>query len=148
MTATLDLPVWLILLALAVGIGLWFAWRWEAGRLGRRSRARNRVAAAGERAAERLLTRAGYEITHRQHTAWWTMEVDGEPVDVSCRADLLVARDGEVFVAEVKTGDHAPDPTWPATRRQLLEYLHAFDIDGVLLIDIPAGEIREVRFPG
>ena len=63
-----------------------------------------------------------------------------------CRADLLVeARSrsgflrGQRFVAEVKTGERAIDPTHPATRRQLMEYLHVFEVDGVLLVDREAG---------
>ena len=34
------------------------------------------------------------------------------------------------------------------TRRQLLEYAYVFGLDGVLLVDMAAGAIREVEFPG
>ena len=37
---------------------------------------------------------------------------------------LLVERRGRRFVAEVKTGERAPDPLARPTRRQLLEYAH------------------------
>ena len=50
------------------------------------------------------------------------------------------------FVAEVKTGSRAPDPTLPATRRQLLEYTFVFGVDRVLLVDAQAGVIRTVTF--
>ena len=76
----------------------------------------------------------------------WTLWVDGEPVDVRSRADGVVERDGLRFVAEVKTGQMAPNPRNPATRRQLLEYLHVFDVDGVLLVDMVQERILEVRF--
>ena len=66
---------------------------------------------------------------------------------VELRADLLVERDGMRFIAEVKTGERAPDPSFPPTRRQLLEYRLAFDPYGVLLVDVEAGEIFEVDFP-
>jgi hypothetical protein len=33
-----------------------------------------------------------------------------------------------------------------ATRRQLLEYRLAFDVDGVLLVDVETGEVSEVEF--
>jgi hypothetical protein len=34
------------------------------------------------------------------------------------------------------------------SRRQLLEYLMAFGADGALVVDMVAGEVREVEFPG
>ena len=34
----------------------------------------------------------------------------------------------------------------PFTRRQLLEYLHVFEVDGALLIDADAGRIHEVQW--
>ena len=75
------------------------------------------------------------------------VEVDGESWEVLCRADLLVEdADGARFVAEVKTGRMAPEPTRPATRRQLLEYWLVFPVDGVLLVDMAAGRVRAVRF--
>jgi hypothetical protein len=83
----------------------------------------------------------------RQVRCLWWMEVDGEEEEVELRADLLVERDGERFIAEVKTGVQAPDPGFPPTRRQLLEYRLAFDPYRVLLVDIEGGEIMEVTFP-
>ena len=67
--------------------------------------------------------------------------------DTGCRADLLVERDGRLYVADVKSGALATDPTLPATRRQLLEYLLAYEVDGALLVDMEARQIREVVFP-
>ena len=34
-----------------------------------------------------------------------------------------------------------------ATRRQLLEYALAYDVDGVLLVDMTAGRLHQVEFP-
>jgi hypothetical protein len=51
------------------------------------------------------------------------------------------------YIAEVKTGRAAVRLDTAATRRQLLEYRVAFDVDGVLLVDAEAGEIRLVEFP-
>ena len=48
-------------------------------------------------------------------------------------------------MAEVKTGTYAPRLETAATRRQLLEYGVAFDVDGVLLVDADVGEIRLVE---
>jgi hypothetical protein len=51
------------------------------------------------------------------------------------------------MVAEVKTGTQAPRFEHADTRRQLLEYQLAFEVDSVLLVDVEAGEVREVSFP-
>lgn len=144
----MDTAPWLLLAIVAVvAVVLLGLWRWERGRLSRRTRARQRVASRGEAEAEDLLEDHGYAIVDRQVAGGWTMLVDGLPVDLGCRADLLVRGAGGLFVAEVKTGALAPDPSRPATRRQLLEYLYAFDVDGVLLVDMVARRIHEVRFP-
>lgn len=135
------LAVALLLLVLAV------AWWRARTAVARGNRGRQRVARAGEDDAERLLGAAGFRIVERQVTGAWVLEIDGEPVEVRCRADLLVEARGRRFVAEVKTGDRAPDPTRPQTRRQLLEYHLAFEVDGVLLVDMEERRIRTVRFP-
>ena len=107
----------------------------------------------GEGRAEALLTNLGFVVLDRQVHTTWTMWVNGTPIEVSCRADLLVeARRvrgvprGARFVAEVKTGTRAPDPTHPATRRQLLEYLHVLDVDGALVVDMELGTVHRVGF--
>ena len=63
------------------------------------------------------------------------------------RGDLLVRRSGETFLVEVKTGEREPSLRSSATRRQLLEYAHAFDVDGLLLVDATTGAVHEVRTP-
>lgn len=146
--ALLDDPRWLVALALGFllvvqTLRLWIARR----RAGFRSRRRNRIAAQAERGAERLLARAGYRVVEVQPRLGWSIEVDGRPEPVQLRADLLVTRRGRRYVADVKSGRIAPDLHTAATRRQLLEYLVAYRTDGVLLVDMEAGEIREVRFP-
>lgn len=57
-----------------------------------------------------------------------------------------MSRKGRRYVAEVKTGERAPDPCHPPTRRQLLEYAMVFEANEVLLVDVPAGEIRTISF--
>ena len=133
-------------LLVAVAVLLWLWWR-AVRRTRRENRARQVVASAGEAAAERLLARDGYRVVDRQVSRRWTLEVDGEDWEVLCRADLLVEdADGARYVAEVKTGQLAPEPTRPATRRQLLEYWLVFPVDGVLLVDMAANRVRAVRF--
>lgn len=143
-----DAVAWgLVALLLAAVLALLWAWRRAAGRVGRENARRGAVARRGERDAERLLRARGYRVVGRQETRRFALEVDGEPVEATCRADLLVeADDGTRWVAEVKTGD-AARATRPQTRRQLLEYALVFDVDGVLLVDAAAGEVHEVRFP-
>lgn len=141
---------------------LWLLVAWLAGtlialvlarRLRRRrgsARARRRAARAlaGEAAAAAMLRRAGYRVVARQATTRWAPLLDGEPCEAELRADYLVEAGGERLVAEVKTGDEAPQLATAATRRQLLEYLVAFDADGVLLVCPERGAIHRVTFPG
>lgn len=145
-----SVPLWVVLALLAVGLllvaVLWIAWWWERTRASRGSRARWRVASAGEAKARGLLEKNGYTLVDEQRVVDWTLWVNGEPVEVRSRADGVVERDGLRFVAEVKTGQVAPNPRNPATRRQLLEYLHVFEVDGVLLVDMVEERILEVRF--
>lgn len=136
----------ILVLSIAVVLLLLRGW-WQAGTGHRRAVSRAARAGAGELAAERLLEEHGYSIIDRQVRCLWWIEVDGEEEEVELRADLLVEREGERFVAEVKTGRRAPDPTFPTTRRQLLEYTLAFAPYGVLLVDMEAEEISSVDFP-
>ena len=119
--------------------------RWLAGL---RQRARSRRAVRGERDAEKLLRRMGYRILARQVEERWAPTLDGDPSEIALRADLLVGREGRRFVAEVKTGEVAPSIQSAATRRQLLEYRMAFDVDGVLLVLPERGAVHAVDFPG
>ncbi len=126
--------------------------RWlRSWRGSRRARVRAARASDGESDAVMLLEEAGYRIVARQARAWWTPTVDGEPHETELRADYLVEAEGALFVAEVKTGDQAPDLSTAATRRQLLEYEIAFSValgsTGVLLVCPERGTIHRVRFP-
>jgi hypothetical protein len=139
-----------LLLAIALGgalIALVLA-RWlRAWRGSWRARVRARRAGGGEHDAAGLLRRAGFKIVARQARTWWAPLVDGEPHETELRADYLVEEDGALYVAEVKTGDEAPQLSTAATRRQLLEYHVAFAADGVLLVCPEAGVIHRVEFP-
>lgn len=102
--------------------------------------------AEGEREAVALLEAAGFAIEGAQVVGGYTLAIDGTPVTIAVRADYLVSRDGARFVAEVKTGAVATRIETAATRRQLLEYQHAFDVAGVLLIDADAASVQRVEF--
>src|SRR4051794_13313317 len=121
---------WIVLAAAGGGLAvvqtarLW----WRAASVRWRLQAQSARATAGEARAEKLLGKRGYRIEARQATQRWNVLVDGEPHAVTLRADFVVARRGKRYVAEVKTGDDAPDVAAPATRRQLLEYRCAFGV--------------------
>jgi hypothetical protein len=112
-----------------------------------RGRASNTRGQRGERAAEALLEAHGFRLIARQIETSYAVEVDGATLDVPLHADFLVARGSERLIAEVKTGRNAPRFQHAETRRQLLEYQLAFAVGAVLLVDVEAGRLREVRFP-
>jgi hypothetical protein len=132
----------LAILSLVQTLRLW----WQKSQPRRALRQRAQRGADGETAAEPLLRELGYDIEARQSTGGWTVFVDGEERPITVRADYLVARGKRRLVADVKTGELAPRIESAATRRQLLEYRLAFDVDGVLLVDVEAGEAKEVEF--
>lgn len=139
--------LWLAAAAIAaLGVQSLRLW-WVRARPRRRLRAAAVRGAAGEERAASLLERHGYAIEQRQSSQAWSVLVDGEELPVTVRADYLVTRRGRRYVAEVKTGEAAPRADHPPTRRQLLEYRHAFDVDGILLVQAEAGRIQEVAFP-
>jgi len=132
----------LLAAALLAVLGRWR--RFQASGLAKR-RAQRSI--AGEIEAERLLERLGYRVLARQVGLEWAIACDGEDHPVELRADLLVERRGRRYVAEVKTGISAPLLTNAATRRQLLEYCVAYDVESVLLVDVEEERVREISFP-
>ncbi len=106
-----------------------------------------RAGARGEAWARRFLTSQGYAVEAEQVTTRYELRVNGVPQSVPLRADYLVRRAGRLFVAEVKAGADAARIGNSATRRQLLEYRLAFDVDGVLLVDAHGKQIIEVELP-
>jgi len=123
---------------LALAVSKWLA---------RRVRVR-RAARAGiaERAAADVLVAAGYSILGYQVRQDWSVWADGEEVRFALVADYLVEHQGQRWIAEVKTGHRPLDLRYGPTRRQLLEYRHAFGAAGVLLVDAEARHVRRVQF--
>jgi hypothetical protein len=119
------------------------------GRYLRRRRARARFARAARKEAEaaRLLQRRGYEVLAAQVEGRCLLLQDGEPLEAPLRADYLVSRGLKRYIAEVKSGARAPDVLDRHTRRQLLEYSAAYEVDGVLLVDAESGAVSEIAFP-
>jgi hypothetical protein len=108
------------------------------------AQARSLRASEGEQGAVALLERAGYAVLEHQVLGSWTVRADGEPLTFGLRADYLVAKDGRRYIAEVKTGRIAPRLSHGPTRRQLLEYTAAFDVDGVILVDADGETLTHV----
>ncbi len=135
----------LLAIAFAVAQAVGGAW----ARRARRSRILARVARAGEgeALAAAQLEALGFEVFGAQVSTEYPVSVDGEVTLAQVRADYVVRKDGATYVVEVKTGAVAPRIGTTATRRQLLEYRVAFDVDGVLLLDAEAGRLHSVMFP-
>lgn len=104
-------------------------------------------AARGEARAPAWLEERGFAVLGAQVSVDHEVRVDDRVVGAALRADYLAEKDGARFVVEVKTGALAPSLESRATRRQLLEYRVAFDVDGVLLVDAETGSVHEVTFP-
>lgn len=129
--------------AFTLGVIFWFWCQRKLDQWQRRRRAT--LASNGENKAEAILRAAGYRIDARQVRTTCSLEVDDEPVTFELIADLWVEKDGQQLIAEVKSGagrfiQHA------GTRRQLLEYALAFDVDGVLLVDAVRGTVHRIDF--
>jgi hypothetical protein len=120
---------------------------WQRAARSRLARRRMARATAGEQRAIALLETHGFELLGAQVATTYELVVDGAAHDVKVRADYVVTRGGLAYVAEVKTGELAPRIDTIATRRQLLEYRVAFDVEGVLLVDVESALVREVIFP-
>lgn len=113
----------------------------------RRIALRMERAAAGEHRARAWLENHGYTVLGAQVVAEHPVRVDDRTVIIALRADYLVERGDARYVVEVKTGALAPRIETTGTRRQMLEYRVAFDVDGVVLVDAEAGRVHEVTFP-
>lgn len=137
-----------VLIALVAALCALVFSRWVRGWRGSwRARRRAARAGRGEDAAAVLLEAAGFAVVERQARVVWAPLVDGVPQHLELRADYLVEYGDELLVAEVKTGEEAPNLDTAATRRQLLEYHVAFGVDGVLLVSPERGTVQRVRFP-
>lgn len=142
-----SLPfVWILLGSLAVTLAacVWVYRRYL--RFKRRCVAKRALVA--ERAALDLLRHEGYHVLDTQLRQTWTVRHGAQEFDINLRADVLVRRGPQRFIAEVKSSAAVADPRHGPTRRQLLEYAIAYGTDGVLLVDMHAGRVEEISFPG
>ena len=135
----------LALLAIASGVHLGI--RLARGILRRRVARTRRVGRRGSRKALTLLEAAGFKVLRTEVTRPGRLEIDGHVHEYVVRADALVARRRRRYVAEFKGGGDVARIAHRRTRRQLLEYVHVFDVEAILLVDAHRGTIHEVRFP-
>jgi len=147
--ASIPPDVLLVVAALAVAIALVQALALLMRRWTRRRRMSLRMVRAvlGEERAPALLEDRGFTVIGAQVVVDHAVRIDDRVVVVPLRADYLAAKDGARYVVEVKTGALAPRIETSATRRQILEYRIAFDVDGVVLVDAEAGRVHEITFP-
>jgi hypothetical protein len=154
MTEEVDLgsiprEVLVLVAAIAVAIAVLQAMVAAWGRFARRRRMSVRMerAVIGERRAAAWLEDRGYVILGSQVAVEHPVRIDERVVVIALRADYVVEKGGARYVVEVKTGALAPRIETSATRRQMLEYRIAFDVDGVVLLDAETGGVHEVTFP-
>ncbi len=146
-----ELPVtlphwgWAAVATLMLVLGLWLGRRWTSWRAVADGRRRERLGRRGERTALRLLQRAGYRVLDTQVPGRMRLRVDGRERDFVVRADALVQRRRRRYVAEFKAGWVSSRVEYRQTRRQLIEYALAYDVDGVLLVDAVRDRIVRVQ---
>ena len=134
------------LIVLLVVTRAWLKLWWSRHSAARQTRRRFERGAEGELLAEQILRDAGFSIVDRQVQGTWELLVDDEPQTVRVYADFLVEDDDGLYIAEAKTGEVAANIGRAATRRQLLEYRHVFDVDGICLVDVENDSIHWVGF--
>ena len=99
----------------------------------------------GEGIAVKLLNKAGYEIIDEQVSFSGFLFENNNKVEYLVKPDFLVEKDGEKYIAEVKTGASALIQN-RNTRRQILEYSHLNQNKTVLLINIESIKIKKIDF--
>ena len=109
-------------------------------------RLRMKRAKKGEAAALNFLESLGYTIECVQERKTIETTIDGRAHYHDLRVDYIVSKSGKTYIAEIKTGNIAPNPMLADTRRQLLEYYLAYRPDGILLIDMERKKLHEVVF--
>ena len=124
-------------LACAFYLALLFR-RW----LGGRHRKKGRKA---EKKAVKLLQKRGFRVLERDPAFASELLVDDHVTRFPVTPDLLVERDGQRFVVEIKSYRDNISIQTASIRRQVLEYLWASGLP-CLLVTMPEGNIEMVDF--
>lgn len=87
-----------------------------------------------EKKAADYFRKRGYRIVGTQVRADSHFYADDRKHSFEVVADLILQKDGEQFLVEVKTGNDAK-PGHASTRRQIFEYSHIYKPDKLVLFD-------------
>ena len=139
-------PAGILVLILIILFQRWRLSR-ERTKISRGVKARQKRAKSKELQAERWLQRRGYKIEKRQYRHKTGVFVNGKWVAADVVIDILAKKKGKKYLIEVKTGDKAPSPSSPATRRQLLEYSLLFPDRKIYLFDMEREVLLHIEFP-
>ncbi len=135
----------IILLIFILLFCIWFGWmirrQWKKNvffSLQRRGR-------AGEVTSISILKRHGYKIIDQQIKLEGHIFIDETISKFDLRPDFLVEKNGNRYIAEIKTGEVA-NPKNRNTRRQLHEYSYYGGYDVILLVDPDTMSITRISF--
>ena len=136
----------LLFVGLLLGAYLWY----KASKAYRRVRMKHRFSRAHKKETEAaaILEDYGYTVLGAQVEGSIDLTQDGDPLSAALRADYWVEKHGRSFIAEAKSGNKVINVLDRGTRRQLLEYLVSYQVDGVLLVNTEDRIVSEVCFPG
>jgi len=99
-----------------------------------------------EKEAIHLLEKNGFELVEEQPEREFCIRVNDKKIPCRIRADYLVRKRKNLYVAEVKTGEYSRFDH-PQVRRQLLEYYLVYHPKAVILVDGDNNELYQVTFP-
>lgn len=116
--------------------------KWRMRRQKKAMRRGNRL----EKEAARFLRSKGFNVLKSQYEIEYTIWEDGADKFIRITPDYLVEKNGREYIVEVKSGKQAPGIGYAPTRRQLLEYVVASDVDGVFLLDMEQQVLKKVEF--
>jgi hypothetical protein len=136
----------LLLIGLLIGAYCWH----RLSRAYQRMKTQRRFSRAHKKEAEAavLLEGYGYRVLGSQVEGSIDLTQDGESLSATLRADYWVEKNGRSYIAEAKSGSKVIHVLDRGTRRQLLEYLVSYQVDGVLLVNTEDRIVSEVCFPG
>ncbi|HXL01628.1 MAG TPA: hypothetical protein PK016_00690 [Candidatus Atribacteria bacterium] len=99
-----------------------------------------------EKEAASLLENSGFKLVEEQPEREFFIQVNGKKIPCKARADYLVRRGKDLYVAEVKTGEYLHFDH-PRVRRQLLEYYLVYRPKAIILVNGESDELYRVTFP-
>lgn len=139
-----EIGILLVLALLVAGAWLgvrikerWYLWKHKQ---------RLKTGGRAEKWARKALESDGFTILGEQVRAPVHMAIDGEWIEREVRLDLMAEKEQERFAVEVKSGQQAFDPGEAAIRRQMLEYVLVFGLDGILLADYNTQSFHTIEF--